>query len=87
MAFVPELVREALFIAAPATKPALQVHQVLCLPRHLQDRQPRASGDRARRCWSGRLPSAVPATKATRPAAARQQRPRRAGREGGEMIA
>ena len=30
---------------APATKSALHVHKVLCLPRNLRDRQPRPSGD------------------------------------------
>ena len=47
----PQLVREAL-CTAPATKSALQVHRVLRLP---QKRQPRPSGDHARRSCSGRL--------------------------------
>ena len=50
----PQLIQEAL-CTAPATKSALQVHQALCLPRNLHDRQPRASADHARRSWSGRL--------------------------------
>ena len=33
--------------AVPTTKSTLQVHQALCLPRNLHDRQPRPSGDHA----------------------------------------
>ena len=74
---------------APETKSALQVQQALRLPGNLHDRQPRASGDHASTqsscssvycacheiCTPG-SPSAVPATKTTRQAAAGQRRPR-----------